>query len=137
MKQTFPDSQIMYDLSHNSHHDVIKQVMSLDCLLGVSSIDEILWARDLGIDSKKLVNIAVVKSQKTIEKCSDMKVENYIFDNEFELEKFDWHMKLILKIKWLEDLISFEQDKGAKYLELLKNTQLKGLDVVGISINVN
>lgn len=135
VEKFFPEHKLMYNLSLNSHEEIVSTLKKTSITFAYSSPHEL----DLVKDVSSKINILPVKATKFIEQQVNQGSNLLFFDNKFELGKLvKWktEISLCLKVNLSENQSKF----GVKIDQIdsfLKEAKDDGFNVVGLNFEMN
>ncbi|NSW83320.1 MAG: type III PLP-dependent enzyme [Syntrophothermus sp.] len=83
-----PGVKMYYAVKANAHPDVLKTVKEFTDRFDICSPQEILAAKSIGVQSENMIHTNPVKKPEDIRFAVEQGVRWFVFDNEYELEKF-------------------------------------------------
>lgn len=91
--------KIFYSMKSNPHHNVLKKLKSIGCLLDVSSLGEMDRALAAGFSGEEISFVGPGKSYEELLSCVTNNVEYIVIESIQELEKFSEIAKNYGKVK--------------------------------------
>jgi ornithine decarboxylase len=144
IRDHLPGVGIYYAAKANAHALVLETLQSLGASIDVCSIKEMQGAFDAGFIPSQMIHTHPCKTESNLSTCYENGVRWFVFDNEFELDKFvtfapESNLLLRVSMTSRSSALNLSSKFGAspnQSLAMLSAARRKGLRPHGLSFHI-
>ncbi len=144
LNEYLPGVGLYYAVKANAHPEVLEVIKQCTDKFDVCSPHEIMTVKDIGVEGDNMIHTNPIKKPEDIRFAVDQGVKWFVFDNEYELEKFkpygkDVNLMLRLSFPNTDCVVNLSYKFGVyadEAMELAKKATDMGLRVRGLCFHV-